>query len=245
MKWEYGVTTVPSRRDELLPRTLASLKRGGFNTPTLFVDGEKDPESWRDEFKLEVVTRWPVIRTFGNWTLAIAELYIRNPTADRYAIFQDDFVTCLGLREYLSACEYPRKGYLNLYTFASNTLGNLRKHGLTDKPLDYQGWYPSNQNGRGAVALVFDNEAVITLLTHEFFVNRPKDMNRGWRAIDGGIVTALGKAGWKEYVHTPSLVQHTGTYSSMRSKPHQPSPVFIGESADARDLLKKDQPVLT
>src|SRR5579872_2050280 len=30
LAWAYGVTTVPARRDTLLPRTLASLRQAGF-----------------------------------------------------------------------------------------------------------------------------------------------------------------------------------------------------------------------
>lgn len=232
--WAYGVTTVPSRRDSLLPRTLDSLKRAGFPSPRLFVDGCQ-PEyagSWHDEFGLEVTTRWPTIRTFGNWTLGLAELYIREPHADRYAMFQDDFITYPNLRPYLEDCPYPEKGYWNLYTFPSNqTLcpkdeaGNRR-----------EGWFLANQMGRGAVALVFDRLTVHTLLTHQHMVERPMDPRRGHRSIDGGIVTALRKAGWSEYCHNPSLVQHTGDISSMGNKPHKKAESWRGEEFDARKI---------
>ncbi len=233
IKWAYGVTTVPERREDLLPRTLNSLKEAGFDAPTLFVDGDKDPESWRDDFKLEAVTRWPRIKTFGNWVLSLAELYIRNPNHDRFAIFQDDFVTYKGLREYLTACEYPTKGYWNLYTFPSN-------QGLCPKSpggKEYLGWYESNQFGRGAVGLVFNNETVVKLLTALHMVERPKDILKGTRSVDGGVVTTLTKLGYKEYVHNPSLVQHTGKVSSMGSKPHKLALSFRGEHWDVTELL--------
>ena len=44
MKWAYGITTVPSRRENLFERTLQSLAVAGFDNPRLFVDGVDDAE---------------------------------------------------------------------------------------------------------------------------------------------------------------------------------------------------------
>lgn len=230
MKWSYGVTTVPSRIDTLLPQTLASLAAGGFDAPRLFVDGCQYDARY-ERFGLVPTFRHPVIRTFGNWFLSLAELYIRAPNADRYAIFQDDFVTYRNLRAYLNYCQYPPQGYLNLYTFPQNE----------DRApsAGYQGWYLSNQMGRGAVALVFSREAVTTLLMQRHMIERPQDEQNGWKSVDGGIVTAMTKAGWKEYVHTPSLVQHTGLVTSMdkKNKVHPLAVSFRGEDFDATTLI--------
>src|SRR5688572_9885654 len=103
LKWAYGITTVSQRRQKYLPTTLSSLQKAGFDKPVLFVDDCPNTALWRDEFKLEVVPRFPRIRTFGNWTLALLELTIREPYADRYALFQDDLVTYPHLRQYLEA----------------------------------------------------------------------------------------------------------------------------------------------
>lgn len=227
LRWAYGVTTVLARRDNLLPLTLASLKKAGFDSPRLFVDGDKWNREW-ERFGLELTFRYPTIRTAANWILALWELYTREPLVERYAVFQDDFVTYTNLRAYLDACPYPDKGYLNLYTFPSE---QARAKG--------DGWYASNQNGRGAVALVFNREAVVTLLSQLHLVERPQDQTRGHKAIDGGVVESMKKAGWKEYVHNPSLVQHTGLESSMGNKPHKQALSFRGEGFDALELLKK------
>lgn len=234
-KWAYCVTTVPSRRKDLLPKTLVSLAVAGFDNPRLFVDGDKDAISWEKEFGLEVTTRYPNVRTFGNFTLALWELYLRNPTADRFGMFQDDFVTSRNLRKYLNCVPYPDKGYLNLFTFNSNQrLAPKTPHGGT-----VDGFYLSNQYGRGAVALVFSRECVVELLASKHLAERPQDSTRGHRAVDGAIVTALAKAGWKEYVHSPSLVQHTGEFSSMGNKHHQPAESFRGEEYNLMELLRK------
>jgi len=262
IKWAYGVTTVPSRRAELLPLTLRSLSAAGFDKPKLFVDGSpsSDAASWESEFGLEVVTRYPAIRCHGNWVLSLYELFIRNPTADRYALFQDDFVTYKNLRKYLEACPYPgvvpdgtgkykpatpgvTPGYWNLYTFPENQQ-RFPMEGLTGRRK--YGWMESNQCGLGAVALVFSREAVIAVIGSRHMTERPMDPERGWKKVDGGIVESMVKAndagittGWREYVHHPSLVQHIGRVSTVSNPPHQQAPSFRGEEFDAMELIRE------
>lgn len=227
MNWAYGITTVPSRCGELFPRTLASLVKAGFDKPRLFIDGAIDGRDY-EKYGLETTTHYPNLRTAGNWILSLHELYLREPRAERYAIFQDDFVTCLNLRAYLDRCDYPAKGYWNLYTFPVNQA--LAPEGKT-----YKGFYPSNQRGKGAVALVFNQEAVCTLLSQKRFVDRFQDEKRGHQAVDGGIIDSFNKVGWREYVHNPSLVQHTGLVSSMgHNNPLAES--FPGEEFDLLSL---------
>lgn len=237
IKWAYGVTTVPSRLKDLLPRTLGSLAAAGFDKPRLFIDGAfpLDAQRYRERFNLETTSRGPEVRTAGNWVLSIYELYYREPTADRFAIFQDDMVTYRRLREYLEVVPYPDKGYLNLYTFPSNQ--GLCPTGKDGRP--HIGWYKSNQYGRGAVALIFSREALVTLLSSPYLAARPQDCTRGHKSIDGGILESMKAAGWVEYVHNPSLVQHTGTLSSMGNKPHKLALSFRDEDLDAMDLLKE------
>lgn len=235
LKWVYGVTTVPSRRDILLPRTLASLRNSGFDRPTLFVDGisHQQAAEWQYSFNLEVVNRYPRIRTVGNWWLAIVELYLRDPFADRYTIFQDDLITSKGLKEYLDKSVYPSKGYCNLFTFPENTC-------LIPKRSDGQrenGWFPSDQLGKGAVALVFDSQALLALLGSRSFIEKPRHRSRGHLNLDGAIVTALKKYGIREYTHYPSLVQHIGMESSMGSNPQPQSDCFWGEDYYLSSLL--------
>lgn len=237
MLWAYGVTTVPERRKDLLPRTLASLVQAGFPAPRLFVDGESNPLSWKEEFQLEVTTRYPQIRVHGNWVLALEELYIRQPSASRFAIFQDDFVTYRNLRPYLEqATRTEEKVYWNLYTFPMNQ--ELAVDG-TGQPVF--GFYQSNQKGKGAVALVFTRQGVMDLLANRQLVDRPNDAKRGHKYIDGGVVHSLGSLGYKELVHNPSLVQHTGyvtPISPAGNRPHALAVSFRGEEFDALELLK-------
>lgn len=217
--------TIPGRFDELLPRTLGSLAKAGFDEPHLFVDGDRPYQPTEYVNTL----RGNAIRPWGNWVMAAWELYIRNPNADRFAIFQDDMVMSLGVRAYLDACQYPAKGYLNLYTFPHNVMPGK------------EGWYLSNQRGLGAVALVFNNDALRTLFKQDHFVNRPMS-RRGQTGVDGGIVDSLSPIGYPEYVHNPSLVQHIGEHSSLNHKCPM-SPCFLGEDYDVRTRVSQ-QPVV-
>lgn len=250
VKWAYGVTTCVERRDDLLPRTLASLAAAGFPSPRLFVDGAKD--GW-EHFGLETTYRYPTIRIVGNFLLGLAELWIRDPQADRFALFQDDILVYRNLRQYLDACPFPdgegakdmsgkgpaqKRGYLNLYTFCSNdhmvpSIGQTGRRKV--------GWHLSNQFGRGAVGLVFCRACVIDLLTsREHIVERPLEAgDNAWKKIDGGVISALNKRGWVEYIHWPSLTAHTGLRSTVGNKPHRQPTEFRGEGFDAMELLKE------
>lgn len=187
--------------------------------------------SWEKEYpNLSITFRCPPMKAWGNWILSLYELYIRDPNAHRYAIFQDDVVTSRNLLKYLESdyCPYPNDppGYLNLITYPSNhtTVGKQSD----DKP----GWYLSTQNGRGAQGLVFSREAVLHLLSSYHVASRPMDTHRGHKSIDGGVVTALGKVGFKEYVHYPSLLLHVGELSIIGNKRQPDASSFRGEDFD-------------
>lgn len=235
VKWAFGITTVPKRR-ELFENTLRSLDAAGFgkqspqgskNTyPHIFIDGGSSSDY--ESYDLPFTARTPKVRVAGAWILAAVELYVREPSADRFAIFQDDLIASKNLKAYLDRCQYPNQGYWNLYTFPSNQRLSPGK----------AGWFLSNQFGRGAVALVFSRDALVTLFQQKYFVERPQDVIRGWRSIDGGIVETFKRIEWKEYVHDPSLVQHTGKISSWGNNPQLTATSFRGESFDLLELLK-------
>lgn len=239
MKWSYGATTCWERVNTLLPSTIDSLKNAGFDKPVLFMDGDlraRDYEYLRNRFpECEIATRSTTLNITGNWILALHELYIRNPHADRYAIFQDDIKLVRGLKDYLSKCEFPNKSYANLYTFPQN-----HKKIISHK----KGWYEASRQGLGALGLVFDRRGIQALLGHPHFVKKLTDKHDGWRRIDGGIVEAMRKMGIKEFVHNPSLVQHSGqkatTKKGIRTQ-HPLAPSFPGEEFDATTILQGKQ----
>lgn len=235
MLWAAGVTTVPGRRNDLLPRTLASLRAGGFGEPRVFVDGWNAGDGSYAGLGLEVTSRWPRIGAYGNWELALRELFIRHPRADRYAIFQDDLVCVRNLRQYLERFPDP-KGYWNLYTARSNE--SLAKG---------TGWFPSNQLGKGALGLVFSKSAAVTIFCHPYLAERPLAAHNADRSIDGAVVDSLsyrrphGVKDWLEWCHYPSLLQHTGEGSTtIHGTVHagRVAPSFPGEDWDAMKWLE-------
>lgn len=242
--WSYGVTTVKERFNTLLPKTLSALARGGFDRPHIFVDG---PESLALPYT--ITYRPSRIRTFGNWVLGLWELYLRNPDATLYAMFQDDFTMGRNTRQYLEkTCTRPDgaqnpeaipKTYWNLFTYPSRPpKGNQHLCPKDDRGLFINGWYRSNQCGHGAVALIMSRDGVVDLLSHTHMVKRPQDTTWGHKKIDGGICQAYRYVEYVELVHFPSLVQHTGDLSSMENGPHPKAECFLGEDYDALEFLR-------
>lgn len=230
MTWQYGVTTCPQRiQNGLLEQTLNSLAEAGFPEPRVFIDGSfRNLPAWlRDR---PITERAPKMLVAPHWCMSFFELYYREPEADRYALFQDDFVMVRNMRQYLDQVKYPDKGYWNLQTFPVNASDKVRK-GKT-------GFYPSNQRGKSAIALVFNQEAAQKLILAPRLVNRLHGKRRQI-LIDGGVVDALSRdAGWKEYVHFPSPTYHTGHKSSWRNATFPAADSFPGEEFDALDWLK-------
>jgi GR25 family glycosyltransferase involved in LPS biosynthesis len=158
------------------------------------------------------------------------ELYLRNAYADFYAIFEDDMVMCSGTKQYLESMAYPENSYLNLFTFATN------EHKIFGKP---QGWHLSDQLGKGAVALVFNRPAMMTLLKQSHFVDEPY-RKRQFQNTDGAIQHAMTvQAGFKEYVHNPSLVQHIGLESTLGHSRHPEAKTFPGGNWNAAEEMKQ------
>lgn len=248
VRWAVGVTTVgdasrewerighlgSGRREAgLLGRTLKSLARAGFPRPHLFVDGAKEGFNCAG---VPVTYRWPAVLTWANWYLSLQELIARNPEADRYLMAQDDFVCAANLRAYLDACEYPTRGYWNLFTFPENRTDG---RGWAEAPHTGRDGDVVLQQGLGAVALAFNREAAMAIVSSPHAARKMLDPRPEYRhkKADGGVVTAMNYAGYREYVHQPSLVQHTGLTSSMGNGQWGEADTFPGEDFDCLLLL--------
>lgn len=231
IKWAVGLTTVRERLGTTLQPTLQSLEDAGFDKPHLFVDDVSMLE-WcqRSDGLMEynATVRGNRVRTFINYVLGLAELYARNPQADRYVMFQDDVVLSRNVRHYLDRLRMPDKSYWNLHAFPVNE----RLFG--EEP----GWYKSDQSGKSATGLIYSNQGVMDLLTHTNTITRPKEV-KGHQNIDGWVMNTLRKRmQYVEYCHNPSLLQHVGHQSSMGHSRYQQSRSFRGEDFDCMELLK-------
>lgn len=234
IRWAYGVTTVPERW-ESLARTLRSLAAAGFDKPRLFIDGAPD---WAagNSLGLDATCRYPRVHAFGSWLLALQELVVREPTADRYAVFQDDVRACANLRTYLDRCDLHADCYWNLVTYpgVAQVVGPARR------------WTVGTQSGKGAQGLVFGRANAVALLSSREFVSRCLDVSpddwgipKGRRGIDGGVVDAMTRLKVRELVHMPSLLWHdVGEPSTIRPK-RQPAILgWPGEDFDCMSFLK-------
>lgn len=227
--WSYGITTILDRMDTTLPKTIASLKAAGFDNPHLFVDGSLSQLEYHNAFGLDVTCRYPALRVTGNWICALWELYVKNSHADFFAIFQDDLIISRGAREYIERTAPKGRYYFNLYNVPQNE--QLKPAALR------HGWYPSNQCGRGALGLVFQVEAVQTLLGARHLIHKPRDLERGWRTIDGAVVDSMKQCAFKEMVPFPSIVQHTGEMSTIGTPDRAVPKSFRGEHFNLVSLL--------
>lgn len=231
--WSVGLTTVKDRLKTYLPKTLEYLERGGFHLPHLFIDGCSEYDVGTEFDKCETTFRFRKIGTVGNFMLGLWELYIRNPHATRYVMFQDDFVCVKNMRQYLEKVPYPNKGYCNLLAFPLNEKA---------APTNMVGFFHPEKvkwRGLGAVALMFDKAAVQELLRSPHMIMKVGGVDRPKEKLDGGIVEGLRASGILEYVHVPSLVQHTGSVSTLGHMPYPKSETFPGEQHDALELLEK------
>jgi hypothetical protein len=243
--WQCGVTTVLSRQD-LLVRTLVSIRDARFPKPDIFVDGVPGGEAYfvSPDLCERVHYRTHNIKTYSHWLLTLIEMYLRNSRATYYVMFQDDLVLCKGVREYLETFVYPNDGYLNLYTALGNDRITVTSGGervSTKKEYKYDGWHDSNQLGQGGLCFVFDNKSVVDMLATRHVYERMWDVQRRHRYMDGAVVTAMASIGRREIIHVPSLVQHTGHVSSMGNNwtsGDDQATTFRGESWNCLELIK-------
>jgi len=134
--WSYGVTTVPSRRYTTFEPTLLSLKEAGFPHPWIFADGCNQPEAYETHSYMRITTRHPRVGAFGNWIMALWELYIREPKAQWFALFQDDILLCKNLKQYFEASGFFGE-FINLYSNPENE--------KFAQQANEEGWFENNQ----------------------------------------------------------------------------------------------------
>ena len=233
-KWAVGVTTAP-RRSPTLGRTLASLRRAGWNTIRLFAEpGSLLPDP-RVATELSVIRRESTLGAWPNWYLGLAELYQRDPLADAYLMVQDDVVFCANLRSFLEATLWPadRLAVVSLYN-------PLLEDGSTPKS-GYRS-IPSSGGLPGALALVFPNLAVRMLLSdRHVLLHRRRGPSHALKLID----VVVGQ--WAERIQVPawgfcpSLAQHIGETSTIWPESEdriiRRAASFVGETFNALELL--------
>lgn len=226
ISWIYGVTTVSQRRHDLLPKTLESLKNAGFPEPILFVDGGNH-EDYAD-LGLECVVRKSPVGSYANWAMAMTDLWFRSPTAQRYALFEDDILLCKNVRQYIDQVQMKEDTFLNLFEHPV----------LHDEQRNNGFFHPENeQRCLGALSLVFGNVTMRRLLGDPEFFDRAIHKRNGQ---DGVVARCTKRLKIREMVHHPSLVQHAGKESIIGSNrwPYEEtlSLSFVSSQFDALSL---------
>lgn len=232
-----GVTTT-ARANATLTRTLASLKAGGFDRVWLFSDGGQPKLDRRADLPaIDLVVRTPQAGGWSNFLLALQELNLRFPHADRYAMFQDDVLVPRGLAKWIEANVRSDAAIWSLF---------CAKHHEKRTP----GWIDvkAGYGFCGAQAIVIPARWSLAFLSDAMIVAHKRTPPRlktpgakfkktGEHHIDGAIGLFAARKGQAVKVHYPSLVSHIGDTSTMHPKArlsnsHRKESVFPGESYD-------------
>jgi len=203
--WAVGVTTAP-RTVVTLGRTLRSLAEAGWTDAFVFAEPDSSTEGVRASHQW--IPRGVTLGAFPNWYLSLTELVLREPHADSYFLCQDDVVFRSGLREYLEQILWPGPSpqVLSVYCAAVHDRGERPGFQRLD-----EGWQTC-----GALSLIFPNSVARALLCDTMFLlHRRNGPLNGMTSIDSVVGLWCQNSGITYYVHSPSLAQHTGEWSTL------------------------------
>jgi glycosyltransferase involved in cell wall biosynthesis len=200
LSWAVAVLTAP-RSNPTLRATLESLMDAGFDNIHLFA--EPDAAIPAEHSRLPLVRQRERQGPLRSFCIAARTLLACHPSADCYAIFEDDLSAARGLRHWCDQELWPADhGVVSLYT----------SQVVCD---DVPGWQTLNL-GRyrtfGALAFVFQGAALRDLL-EDVFVRRHVE------AADTGADAVVGEWALRRGIgiayHSPSLIQHEGRTTSL------------------------------
>ena len=136
----------------------------------------------------------------GSWNAfrrCLAQIIASAPTATCYAVFQDDVKVSLGAAQYLRDTLWPRNaGVLSMY-----------RCGMF--PEVRRGWIEHSGQTYGGLAFLFNPLSARRLIAD----TTPARM--GECVSDLKVGRWCKKSGFDFYMHSPSLVQHTGRTSTV------------------------------
>ena len=206
LRWAVGMLTAP-RPVPTIDRALASLQNAGFSSVHIFAE----PGSWvPDRFAhLPRTVHGRLLGNLGNFYTSLASLWMLEPHADCYAVFQDDVCVAEGLRAWCDRQLWPNgAGLVSLYTCGA-------QHD------DASGWRILSRgmcHTFGALAFVFRSDILKDFLSD----GRLLEMREaGLRAGDDAAIGEWAtRRGFGIAYHTPSLVDHIGVTSAVAANGH-------------------------
>ena len=204
-QWATAMLTAP-RREPTIEQTLHSLKLAGFDNVHIFAEpGARIPDCCRH---FRITQRPQQFGNFLNFYSCLTTLLSEHPTADAYAVFQDDIELASGLKDWFEDECWPlNNGVVSLFT--------PRLH--SESAVGWQLKCPGSQRVCGAQALVFRTDMLQRFLSDTRVLHSLRLRDQGDDAVLGGW---LAREGLDIAYHTPSLVQHVGTVSSIYPNGH-------------------------
>ncbi len=200
--WASAMLTAP-RTNSRIETSLFSLRRAGFENIRVFAEPNTPIPTDVDS---ALVTRRS--RRHGNmlnFYACLSTLLEETPGADAYAVFQDDIVAAIGLRQWCEEQFWPLgNGIVSLFTpkiHAMNTSG-------------WRVISPGVQRVCGAQAIVFRKDILQLFLSDPHVLRELQLRSFSDDAVIGGWLQRTGQG---IAYHTPSLVQHVGEISSIYS----------------------------
>lgn len=231
LSWSAGITTA-ARREPTLEQTISSFEAAGWTSLRIFA--EPDAPLGRYARQMPLSRRDERLGAFPNFFLGLAELVMRDPSADAYLMIQDDVLFCRGLRSFLDAHLWPSPdvGVVSLYCPAGWSRGKTAGFHV-----DNRGW-----GAWGAHAYVFTNQSARDFIGHPLVLDhRQFGPAEGRRNVDSIVGEWCSLAQKSYFVHVPSLTQHIGKFSAIYDKAvlggDRVAADFPGENVDVTDLM--------
>lgn len=198
--WAVGMLTAP-RKNETLTKSLTSLKQAGFEDVQLFAEpGVVVPDVFQH---LPITRNGRSLGVFGNTMAALSSLYLSQPTATAYALFQDDITVAAGLKAWCEDEFWPSGcGLVSLFTIREQ---------IEETP----GWQIARRGfyrTYGAMGFVFRRDVLLEFLSdHRVWSHR---LTRA-HGSDAAIGEWAARSGHGIAHYSPSLIQHRGKTSTI------------------------------
>ncbi len=227
LDWAVGLVTAP-RPEPTIGQTLESLRAAGFDSVHIFAEpGSPIPDEFRG---FPVTVHGRSLGNLGNFFTSLFALYMMNPRAEAYALFQDDILAARGLRPWCDREFWPEQ--TGLVSFFTSRVYSADTVGWRVLRLGFFRTY-------GAQAFAFRRDVLEQFLTDGRSLQFRKTRDEGDDAVVGEWAT---RAGIGIAYHTPSLVQHVGTAAAIARVGHGLGRASVAEAVDSVERIPAWRP---
>jgi glycosyltransferase involved in cell wall biosynthesis len=228
LHWAVGMITAP-RSEPTIGRTLRGLRAAGFDQVHIFAEpGSSIPGEFAH---LPRTVHGRPLGNLANFFTSLVSLFVGQPNADAYALFQDDVEPARGLRAWCDDQFWPDGvGLVSLYTCQSHQ--DLKSGWRTQSLGMYRTF--------GALAFVFRRDVLKEFLTD----GRLLEFREAGRLHGDDLVVGewAARRGIGIAYHTPSLVAHLGNPAIGPNGDHAVSPLTRQQAIASVDRLSDWRP---